>query len=497
MTADTRIATSPSEPTASTNGRGEPAGVAPSSPTYPDLTEGSVPRNLVRLSWPQIVNGALVSVDHFVDLVWAGFLGPLAIAAIGIAQAWIQVAQGLRAGLDTASRAMVARAVGAGDIKLANYIAGQSFTFGVLFALLLTIAGVAGTDFLLRILGVTDEMVGAAMAYMTVQWVGNFSFSLQQMAAAVSQAGGDTVTPMKGQMLGRAIHVVLTPLFIFGLLGIPEMGLMGAALASAIAQFLGALLNAYVLFKGSTRLHVTWRDMAAIDLPLYWRMTRLGFPAAATGMDRSLGQLLLTGLIVPFGTGALAALSLTQRVPNFMSAIGSMSIAQAAGVMVGQNIGAGKPDRAVSSVRWGVILSLCVNCSIALLMFVFPTQFLTLFSRDAALIQQSTPWLQILCLQLAGMALVMTFNQCLNTAGETVVPMIVVISSNWLVQAPVAIMLSGVARTWDLAGLTIPLPIVAEWGEFGIPWAIVISQWFRVLVYIPYMRWGNWLNKQI
>src|SRR5436190_90501 len=172
-----------------------------------DLTSGSIPKTMMAVAWPQMITGGLMSVDQLIDLVWAGILGPLALASVGVAQSWIQVAQGLRGGLDTANRAVIARAVGAGDMKLASYLTSQAFTLGGLFALVITGFGLIGTRFLLSILGVSEQLMDEATLYMQLQWVAQLSFALQSMTAAASQASGDTVTPMRGQMIARGIKV--------------------------------------------------------------------------------------------------------------------------------------------------------------------------------------------------------------------------------------------------------------------------------------------------
>lgn len=130
-------------------------------------------------------------------------------------------------------------------------------------------------------------------------------------------------------------------------------------------------------------------------------------------------------------------------------------------------------------------------------MMVFPGPFLSIFTRDPQLLGEAAPWLQILAMTLFGMSLGMVFSQCLNTAGETLLPMIVVVSSNWLIQQPLAIMLSGARSNWEVLGQTVHLPTLAHWDEFGICWAIVIAQVTRPLTYFPYLKWGPWLKKQV
>ncbi len=461
-----------------------------------DLTVGSVPRNVWFLAWPQMVAGTLQTLDTMSDLIWAGRgFGTRAIAGLGAAQQWSQVVMTARMGLDTSSRAMIARAVGAGDLATANHVAVQSFTLSSAISIVAALLGVAFTEFLLRLLGVSDGVIAQGANYMRWQFVASATMAFFMMGGSVLQAAGDTLTPMKAQVVTRIIHLVLSPLLMFGLWVFPNWGLAGAAIANAISQLFGAGMNFYALFAGSSRLHLSLRGFY-LDWPLLGRMARIGAPASVTGMERALAQLILVGLVTPFGDVALAAYSLTSRV-QMIANLGSMGVGQAAGIMVGQNLGASKPERARSAVLWSITYTMAMKAVVLGLIVAFPAFFLSMFSHDKDLIATSTTWLYIQAVGFFAMGASMVFMQSFNTAGDTMVPMLVTLISMWGVQQPLAIMLSGAAADWTVFGWHVPVPTLVNLGQYGIAWAIVIAIAARLLIYVPYFIWGPWMKKEI
>lgn len=459
-----------------------------------DLTQGSIPRNLWFLAWPGMVAGVLQAIDHISELFWAGFLGFRAIASIGVAQTWVQLFNTLRMGLDTATRAMIARAIGAQDVPLANYIAMQSTLLNAGIALTFMVLGVTFAEVLLRGLGVSEGMVAAGLFYLQWRFISSTTFTILWHSSNLLQAAGDGITPMKAQAISRALHVTLTPVLMFGW-GVPAFGLAGAAIAASFAQLAAAALPVYLLFTGGSRLHLSVSDLR-LDFPLYWRIIRLGVPASVTSAERSIAQLILVVLVAPFGDIALAAYSLSQRVQMFAN-LGQMGLGQAAGVLVGQNLGAQSVQRARATTWWALGYSVLASLLVGAIIFLFARTVLTLFSREETLLEVAVPWVQIMVVGFFALGAGNVFTQIFNTAGDTVLPMVVTLGSVWLVELPLAIILSGQASNWLSLGWTLSLPSVAGLGQFGIAWAIVLAVAVRLAVYLPYFLWGPWFKKRV
>lgn len=444
-----------------------------------DLTKGSIPRNLWLLSWPQMVEATLNVIDQLADLLWAGRLGSRAIAGLGVAQTYTQLLQMVRRGLDLAMRAMIARAVGAGNIQLANHVALQGLTLSILYLVVLCSAGVALTDVLLSLIGVSNEVRAEAALYMRVQFIGVAALGLRMTGAAMLQSAGDAVTPMKAVVVSRILHIVLSPFLVFGLLWFPSFGLAGAALANLLAQLVGCWMMYAPLFRGRSRLHLTLRAYR-VDFPLCWQLLKIGTPACIAQAERGFAQLLLVGFVTPFGDVALAAYSITKKI-EILAHAGNMGFGQASGTLIGQNLGAGNPDRAKQTLAWALTYASALNTGLALMVITFPRPILMLFNQEAELLSVGVVWLQIVGLAFVFMGPSFVYQQSFNIAGDTVGPLVITLIGFWGFQIPLA---------WLL-------PRITELGQFGIAWAIMISMVVRVALFAPYSWSGRWLRVKV
>ena len=460
-----------------------------------DLTKGSIPRNLWWLAWPQIIENVLNVVDQLVDLVWAGFISASTIAGVGVAQSYKQLVMTGRMGLDTAMRAMVARSIGAGDNASANHAALQGFTISAFYSFTIAAIGFFLTVPLMRVLGLGEDIIAAGAPYLKIQFIGTGAMAFRQTSGAALLASGNAITPMKATFLTRLTHIALTPFLIFGWLGLPEMGIAGAAAADVLAQSLGASWNLRTLFLGSSRLHLTLKGYK-LDLPLMARLIRIGAPASITGMERSIAQLVVVGIAAQFSTLAVAAFSLARRVEN-LAHLGSGGLGRASGVLVAQNLGANHPMRARLTVKWALFFVFTIGLALALLLILIAPLFVTLFSRDPDLVSIGATWIRIQSLSIVFLSAGQVFGQSFNTAGYTFAPMIVTLVSMWLIEIPLALVLTGTEHTINIFGEVITLPTVAHLGEFGIAWAIVFAMIARTLLFIPFYKSDRWLKVKL
>jgi len=458
-----------------------------------DLTEGSIPRNLIFLAWPQMIAGFMRTADQLADLFWAGLIDFRAVGGIGVAQTWSNFFNTGRTGLDTASRAMISRAIGAGDISRANHLAMQSIMVNSVLGLVWIFIAVIFAEALFRVLGASTELTEQALWYMRFRFIGSFPFMLTLVTSSTLSAAGDTLTPARAQVLNRALNIALMPFFVLGLLGLPEMGLAGTGFAFMLAQIPGAFLNLKALFGGKSRLHLSLND-CRLDGRAIWNLVKLGAPASITSMERSLAQLLVVGIVAPFGDLALAAFSLTQRLNNMVN-LGQAGLGQATGIIVGQSLGAGKPYRASETVRWAVLLTLALSLVLSALMIALPEAFLLVFTRDEELVSMGTSWLRIMAIGFLVGGLSTVLVQAFNTAGDVFIPMIVTLATIWLVQQPAALILSG--QDWHFLGVNLHAGGLVSLESYGIAWAIVLAQGVRLLIYIPYWLSGRWMTRSV
>jgi putative MATE family efflux protein len=281
---------------------------------------------------------------------------------------------------------------------------------------------------------------------------------------------------MKASIIMRALHIALSPILMFGLLGAPHLGLAGAALANILSQAVAVVILSWVLFTGTSRLHLTLRGFR-LDWPILRRILAVGLPASVTGMERAFAQLLLLGLIAPFGDVAVALFSLSRRIEMFSHAT-TQGFAQASGTLVGQNIGRGRPERAVQTVQWAGGFATVVNVILTILIALFPVALLSVFTRDPDLIEIGVPWLLIQTVGYAAIGVGLVASHSLQTAGATVYVMLVTIGTMWAIEFPLALFLS---RGTEL-------------GPYGVAWAMVVAMIARPLLFLPYFKSGRWLR---
>lgn len=254
-------------------------------------------------------------------------------------------------------------------------------------------------------------------------------------------------------------------------------------------------MNFYALFTGKSRLRLSFKNFRP-DLPFLWRQIRIGAPSSVTQVESSVSNLVVIGLATSFGDITLAAYSVTQRLQQFVF-FASGGLGQSSGILAGQNLGARRPERAKATVWWALGYVMILNILISALMFAFPQAVLSLFTRDPTLLGVAVPWLHIQVLAFLGIGTGMVFQQTFNTAGDTLMPMLVIFASLWGIQQPLALMLSGVAARWSIFGWDVPVPTLGNLGEFGIAWAIVVAAVARLTIYFPYFLWGPWMKKRV
>lgn len=445
-----------------------------------DLTTGSIPKKLFAQAWPQSIEGILNILDQSVDLFWASKLpgGFRSIASIGIAQTFVQVGMQARAGLDESMSAMVARAVGARNIGLANHVVFQGLVLTLAYSFVMTIVGLFLTDFFLRIIGTTEAVHAETALYMQVQFIGMATQNLRTYTGRALQASGEVIIPLRATFVSRVIHISLSPFLIFGWGFFPHLGLAGASLAAVIAQSAGVAINGYALFKGQGLLHVTWSGNR-LDLPVLGRMIKIGLPASIRGAERSMSRLALLGVATGFGDVALAAFSLTRQVENITGFAGG-GIAQAAGVMVGQNLGANQPGRAKQAIWWAQAYVSIMNLFARGLFIVFPLAIIMIFTKNVDVIDLTVQWVRLQLIGSFFLGTMTVFQSAFMGAGDTMAVMIVTLIGVWGIEVPAAIFLSHTSL-----------------GPLALGVGNILSMSSRSLFFFCYYFTGRWLRIKV
>jgi putative MATE family efflux protein len=444
-----------------------------------DWTSGSVIGKLLSLSWPIVVVEALFVAGQIVDMIWVGRLGPSSIAGVGIANICVLIVLSMDVGLIMGVRAIVARCVGAGDIRGANHVAGQAFILGAFWGILVMIMGLFAVEPIMGLFAEEAEVINAGVLYLRVIFVGWVAMMILVVGIFSMQASGDTVRAMITELCIRILHVAICPFLVMGWWIFPPLGVTGAAMSNVIAHSLGAVIVVWLLFRGRTRLRLSLRDCRPLPITV-WRILRIGIPVLVLHMQKSLGDLVLMWIIIPFGTLAVAAHSLVIRVEMVFLAIG-FGLGGGSGVLVGQNLGADEPKRAEKSGWLAIALVEALMLAFSIAILLKSDSIIGIFTSEPDLIELGGIFLRIGAAGYLLLGSVLVLQDSIAGAGDTIPTMIVSIAMIWLIQLPLAFF----------------LPSFADLGVLGVRWAMVMSIWCGAAFYIVYFINGRWKVKKV
>jgi putative MATE family efflux protein len=430
-----------------------------------------------------LVAALLQNTQSLIDLFWVGRLGAHAIAAVAISGTVLMVLFPLLMGLATGTVAHVARAVGGGRLQDATHAATQSLMLAIFLGIVSGAIGQVFSDSLLRLLGAEGDVVQAGGAYLRISLVGSFTLFLLFIANAALQGAGEAKITMKVMILSNIINIGLDPLLIFGLGPFPRLGVRGAALATVLAQAAAACLAVYVMASGRSRLTVNLRQYKP-DFPLIGRILRIGIPGSGQMIARSLMGVMMMRLVAACGTAAVAAYGIGLRL-HMVLLMPAFALGGAAATMVGQNLGAGKPDRARNAAWMATGVDAMFMAAGAAALILFAPALISAFNKDtlhaAEVVAIGSQYLRIVSPFYLFAALGIILGRALNGAGDSLAPMIVTILALWGIQVPLAVYLSRIV---------VP-------STQGIWWAMCIASALQGMMVLFWFELGRWKRIRI
>jgi len=443
------------------------------------LTSGPMTKGIFSLALPIIAANSLAVAMEISNAFFLGKLGSDALAAITMSGAVVFFLMTFGSGLSIGTVAMVSRAYGERDYAKAEHIGAQSLILGVFVALIIGTTGFLLCERMLGLLGAKGVVLEMGTTYLKVLFSGLFLMFFFFQGNAVFQGSGDTVTPMKIGALSMVINICLSPLLIFGLLGLPRMGIAGAAISSLVARGVGAILMARIILGGKHAVRFT-RELLVIDLPVMKRLFAVGFPGAIQMMIRSTSVLVLTRIAATFEPVVLAALGVGNSIFS-MFLLPGFGFGAACSTIVGQNLGARNPDRAQRGalMTTGYYLTLVVPLAIPL--FIFARTAASLFNSEPVFIELTSHFIRFQCVGALFLCPGMMASQALQGAGATVIPMLVTAVTLYGVQLPL---------TWYLA---VRLGLHAQ----GIWWANISSGFVNAILMSAMFMNGGWKRKRL
>jgi len=442
--------------------------------TSQDFTEGHIGRAIVLLAVPMVLEMCMESLFGVVDVFWVAHLGADAITTVGLTETCLTIVFVIALGLSMGATALVARRIGEKDEAAAGLVAVQAIVVGLVVSALIALCGFFFASDLLRLMGGSETVVQLGSGYTRTIIGGSATIFLLFLINAVFRGAGDAAIAMRALWIANIVNICLNPCLIFGIGPFPKLGVTGSAVGTTIGRGIGVLFQLWVLTSGRGRF-VIRAAQVRLDLAVMAKMVRLSLTAIFQYMVQMASWIAVVRIIASFGSAAVAANTLAIRIIIF-AILPSWGMSNAAATLVGQNLGAGKPDRAESSVWRTGFYNMLFLGGVGLIFIAFAEKIIALFTNDPAVFPLAVSGLRLLSYGYVSYAYGMVVTAAFNGAGDTFTPTILNLICFWVCQIPVA---------WLLA-------FRAGMGPRGVFVAVVISDTLLAVLSILWFRRGTW-----
>lgn len=404
--------------------------------TARDYTEGPIGTALLLLAVPMVLEMVMESVFAVVDVYWVASLGAPAVAAVGLTESVLSLMYAVAMGLSMAATAVVARRIGEKDPDGAARSAVQAVAVAAASSIPFAVVGVVFAADLLRLMGADAETVAVGTGYMAWMLGGNAVIMLLFVLNAVFRGAGDAAIAMRVLWIANGINLVLDPVLIFGWGPFPELGATGAAIATTIGRGLAVGVQLVVLLRGGQHLRVLGRHLR-LQADVMGRILRTSAGGIAQFAVGTTSWVVLVRLVAEFGAASVAGYTIAIRIFLF-TLLPAWGLANAAATLVGQNLGAGRPERAERSVWIAGWVTSALLGLVSVGYVVGDEALVRLFTQDAAVVAAGAECLRILAYGYVLFAWGMVLPQAFNGAGDTLTPTWINVACFWALQLPVA-----------------------------------------------------------
>ncbi len=443
------------------------------------VTSGSIFRSVFSLALPAVIGMFMEFALTVTDYFWVGHLGAVAQDALTTSMVVIWTIFSAISLVTVGVTATVSRHMGKRDYLLASQFTRQGLELSATIALLFSVVGFVATPALLAFMDSSPATLEAGTAYLRVFFMSASFYFIVETIFAAFRATGDTRTPT---FIGAGfvlLNMLLDPLFIFGWGPIPPLGLAGASLATAISVFCGMSVALYLVSKGrlgfelplTLRLRPIWND--------WLRIARIGLPIASQQLVFVVVYWFLIKIVHVYGPSAGAAMGIGNRMES-LSFLTCYGFAMAASTVVGQNLGAGKPDRAARGAWTATGIGIGLTLVMSAVFILFPKYIAGFFTDDPTVLQIAADYLIILGLSQVTMAVEIVLEGAFGGAGDTIPPMVVLIPGA-IVRIPLAYFLA----------------FTLDWGINGVWWTLTITTTIKAIILAIWFHRGGWKLKQI
>ena len=444
-----------------------------------DYTTAPLGRAVVMLAVPMVMEMAMESIFAVVDIFWVAHLGADAVATVGLTESMLTMIYTVAMGLSIGATAMVARRTGERDHEGAARAAGQSLLLGVIIAGTIALAAAPWASTLLALMGASPAVIESGSGFTRVMLGGNVTIVLLFLLNAVFRGSGDAAIAMRVLWLGNVLNIVLGPCFIFGLGPFPRLGVVGASVATNIGRGTAVLYQIVTLMRGRGRLRVTRHDLR-LDLSIMRAVLKLSGSGTLQILIGTASYVGLVRILSVFGSAALAGYTIGIRMIIF-ALLPAFGISNAAATMVGQNLGAGRPDRAERAVWTAALYNMIFLGIVGVVFIAAAGPLVSLFTSDPEVRVFAVGCLRTVSFGFVFYGAGMVLTSSFNGAGDTWTPTVINLFVFWLWEIPLA---------WWLA-------VPAGVGPRGVFIALTIAYSTLAVISAVMFRRGTWKAKKV
>lgn len=444
-----------------------------------DYTSGSIRRAVLLLAIPMMLEMAMESIFAITDIYFVSGLGADAVATVGLTEAVITLLYAIAIGLSMAVTAMVSRRIGEKDLEGATVVAGQTIWIGLFVSIVVGIVGIAYGQDILRLMGASNGVIEQGSAYTSIMLGSSITIIYLFLFNAIFRGAGNAAIAMRSLWLANGINIILDPCLIYGIGPFPEMGLTGAAIATNIGRGIGVLYQVYYLCDGSARIKIHLVHLRIVRKSLFG-LLRLSIGGVSQFLIATASWVVLMKIVAPFGSAAIAGYTIAIRIID-LTFLPAWGMSNAASTLVGQNLGAGKPDRAEQSVWQTTKYSTSFLVCVAIPFIIFAEQIVSIFSSDPVVIGYGTDCLRYISYGYGFFAMSMVLTQAFNGAGDTITPTVINFFCFWMIQIPLAYSLATIFHL----------------GPQGVFISITFTETLVAIIAYLVFRGGRWKLKQV
>lgn len=444
-----------------------------------DFTNGSIGLAIFLLAVPMILEMFGESLFAVVDIFFVAKLGANAVAIVGLTESVMALIYAVAFGLAIGATATVSRRVGEKDDDGAAKAAAHVIYLGVIISLVMSVIGVVFAPNILKLLGAGPDVIVEGATFMRIMLGSNSVVVFIFLLNAIFRGAGDAAIAMRVLLLANGLNIILSPCFVFGVGPFPELGVIGAAVGTTIGRGCGVLFAAWLLFRPGGRIHVA-RESWKLDPSLLWKLTKLSSTGVVQLLIATASWTALMPIVAGFGEEAIAGYVIALRAVMF-ALLPALGLSNAAATMVGQNLGAGKPERSEKAVWTAAFFNAAVYFSIGMIFIFFSNPIIGIFTTEPAILAYGTSALHIIAYGFTFYGLGMVLETAFNGAGDTWTPTYLNFLIFWVFEIPAAYIL---AYHFEL-------------GPDGVFWAITVAFSLLAIASAILFRCGKWKTKMV